>query len=128
MIVFCEELMPRVLKVSCTSDWDKDNNQHIDDSVNRLKNIMEQTEFQFVFLWILNKNIPFSIILKIASKLVLLHNELKTSIDFNILYCNNDDSLKLIQKVLSIYQPEGTIKIAKTKEEVLELINSSTSL
>lgn len=116
--------MPFVLKVSCNSDWNCNTDLHIEESFNILKSIMNETENQFIFLWVLNSNLPpFSVIIKIVSKLVLLYNELKLSIDFNILYCENEDTLKLVEKILSIYEPSRPIKIARNKEEVLKLIN-----
>lgn len=124
MIVFCKKLMPFVLKVSCNSDWNCNTDLHIEESFNILKSIMNETENQFIFLWVLNSNLPpFSVIIKIVSKLVLFYNELKLSIDFNILYCENEDTLKLVEKILSIYEPSRPIKIARNKEEVLKLIN-----
>ena len=124
MIVFCKKLMPFVLKVSCDSDWNCNTDLHIEQSFDILKKIIKESEHQFVFLWILNENLPsFSVILKIVSKLILLHSELKVSVDFNILYCTNEDILKLIEKILSIYEPARPIKIARNKDELLMLIN-----
>jgi hypothetical protein len=124
MIVFCDKLMPRVLKVSCSSDWNIEIEQHINESVSVLKSIMAKAEYQFILLFVLNGKIPpFSAIIKIVSNLVLLYDDLRVSIDFIIIYCNNEDSLKIIQKILTSYEPARPIKIARTKEEILDLIN-----
>ena len=124
MIVFCDKLMPRVLKVSCSSDWNIEIEQHINESISVLKSIMAKAEYQFILLMVLNGKIPpFSAIIKIVSNLVLLYDDLKASIDFIIMYCNNEDSLKIIQKILTSYEPARPIKIARSKEEILDLIN-----
>lgn len=124
MIIFCEKLMPRVLKVFCDSNWNVNIDNHIDDSLNELKNIMERTEYRFIWLWIINENIPsFSVIVKIVSKLVFLYNQLSQSIDFNIVYCSNQDTLNLVERVLSLYKPASEVKIARSKEDIVRLIN-----
>jgi hypothetical protein len=124
MIVFCDKLMPRVLKVYCDSDWNINMDHHINESSTKLKSIMSKAEYQFIFLWILNENMPsFSSVMKIVGKLVLLYNNLKSSVDFNIIYCTDDDKLKLINRILSVYEPARPIKLAKTKEDVVDLIN-----
>jgi hypothetical protein len=97
---------------------------HINESSTKLKSIMSKAEYQFIFLWILNENMPsFSSVMKIVGKLVLLYNNLKSSVDFNIIYCTDDDKLKLINRILSVYEPARPIKLAKTKEDVVDLIN-----
>jgi hypothetical protein len=124
MIVFCDKLMPRVLKVYCDSDWNINMDRHINESATKLKSILSNAEYQFIFLWILNENMPsFSSVMKIVGKLVLLYNDLKSSVDFNIIYCTDDDKLKLINRILSVYEPARPIKLAKTKEDVVDLIN-----
>ena len=50
--------MPFVLKVSCNSDWNCNTDLHIEESFNILKTIMNETENQFIFLWVLNNNLP----------------------------------------------------------------------
>ena len=126
MIIFCEKLMPRVLKVFCDSNWNVNIDNHIDDSLNELKNIMERTEYRFIWLWIINENIPsFSVIVKIVSKLVFLYNQLSQSIDFNIVYCSNQDTLNLVERVLSLYKPASEVKIARSKEDIVRLINEN---
>lgn len=128
MIIFCEKLMPRVLKVFCDSNWNVNIDNHIDDSLNQLKNIMERTEYRFIWLWIINENIPsFSVIVKIVSKLVYLYNQLSLSIDFNIVYCNNQDTLNLVERVLSLYKPVSEVKIARSKEDIVRLINENNN-
>ena len=124
MIVFCKKRMPCILKVSCNSDWNCNTDFHIEESFNTLRSIMREAEYQFIFLWVLNENLPpFSSILKIVSNLILLHNDLKLSIDFNILYCTNEDTTKLVEKILSVYQPSRPIKIARNNEDVLKFVN-----
>lgn len=124
MIVFCKKRMPYILKVSCDSDWNCNTDLHIEESFNTLRIIMREAEYQFIFLWVLNENLPpFSSILKIVSNLILLHNDLKLSIDFNILYCTNEDTIKLVEKILCIYQPSRPIKIARNNEDVLKFVN-----
>ena len=124
MIVFCKKRMPFILKVSCDSDWNCNTDLHIEESFNTLRSIMREAEYQFIFLWVLNENLPpFSAILKIVSNLILLHNDLKLSIDFNILYCTNEDTTKLVAKILSVYQPSRPIKIARNNEDVLKFVN-----
>jgi len=124
MIVFCQKLMPFVLKVSCSSDWNCNTELHIKQSFDILKNILKKSKTQFIFLWVLNENLPpFSTIINIVSKLVLLYNELKVSVDFNILYCKNEDTVKLVENILSLYEPSRPIKIARNNDEVLRLIN-----
>jgi len=118
--------MPRVLKVFCDSNWNVNIDNHIDDSLNQLKNIMERTEYRFIWLWIINENIPsFSVIVKIVSKLVFLYNQLSQSIDFNIVYCSNQDTLNLVERVLSLYKPASEVKIARSKEDIVRLINEN---
>jgi hypothetical protein len=85
---------------------------------------MAKAEYQFILLFVLNGKIPpFSAIIKIVSNLVLLYDDLKASIDFIIMYCNNEDSLRIIQKIMTSYEPARPIKIARSKEEILDLIN-----
>ena len=128
MIIFCEKLMPRVLKVFCDSNWNVNIDIHIDDSLNQLKNIMERTEYRFIWLWIINENIPsFSVIVKIVSKLVYLYNQMSVSIDFNIVYCSNQDTLNLVERVLSLYKPVSEVKIARSKEDIVRLINENNN-
>lgn len=124
MIVFCKKLMPFVLKVSCDSNWGIEIDSHIEESFRELKSIMHDSKYQFILLWVLNENLPsFSVIIKIVGKLVLLYNELNMSIDFNIIYCTNQDTLKLVEKILTLYTPSRPIKIARTNEDVLRYIN-----
>ena len=128
MIIFCEKLMPRVLKVFCDSNWNVNIDNHIDDSLNQLKNIMERSEYRFIWLWIINENIPsFSVIVKIVSKLVYLYNQLSLSIDFNIVYCSNQDTLNFVERVLSLYKPVSEVKIARSKEDIVRLINENNN-
>lgn len=118
--------MPRVLKVTCDSNWNLNIDSHIDESLNHMKNIMEKSTYRFVWLWVVNENIPpFSVIIKIVTKLVFLHKQLNESIDFNLVYCTNKDTLSVVNRVLSLYQPASVVKIARSKEEVLQLINAN---
>jgi len=130
MLVFCEKLMPQVLRMYATEDWNQQSDfegfeRILDECIKRGEKIIilfshpdppEHSNFP-----------PISILMVLISKLFLLKPKLKSAVKFNIIHLQDEEARDNVNLILQYYTPANQTHVVETKEEAAELINSGVA-
>tara|TARA_Y100000389_G_scaffold201567_2_gene244577 strand:- start:15522 stop:15911 length:390 start_codon:yes stop_codon:yes gene_type:complete len=128
MLVFCEKLMPKVLRIYATEDWSQPSDF---EGFNRILDACVERGEKVVILFS-NPNPsehsnfpPFSVLMVLISKLFLLKPKLRLAVKFNIIHLQDEEARDNVNLILQYYTPANTTHVVETKEEAADLINSA---
>jgi len=127
MIVLCQKLMPRILRIYTTPDWSSIGDFEL------LDHILDQcilTNSKIIVLFSNpnpdEKEYPFppiSYIITIAAKLLMLRSKISEAVDYNIIHLQDDEARSNVNNFLQYYTPVNPTHVVETKEEIVAILN-----
>ena len=127
MLIFCTKLMPTVLRMYATSDWETPSDFEGFEAV--LDECIESGSEKNVILFSHpdppehSTFPPLSTLMVLLSKLFVLRPKLSKAVKFNIIHLQDNDARANINTILKYYTPTNTTHVVETKEEAADLIN-----
>jgi hypothetical protein len=127
MIIFCKKLLPDVLRIWTTKDWDHVGdfdlfNEILDEYINKGK--------KFVILFS-NPDVPelgiplppVSTILYIVGQLIMLRSKLKEAVYFNVIHLQDEEARDNMNFLLQYYTPTNETRVVESLTDATNIIN-----
>lgn len=114
-----------ILKLKCDSIWDDKLKfqANVKETLENIKLILQNgNQIKLIFNTSVGDFPPLFEILRIIAFLGSIRNLIKEKLDFTILYIKEDKD-KWLDYILSIYTPVRPIHVAKSKQEIKDLLN-----
>jgi hypothetical protein len=127
MIIYCKKLLPDVLRIWTTDDWDgvvdfELFNEILDEYIEKGK--------KFVILFS-NPGVPelglplppLMQILYIVAKLLMLKSKLKDCVYFNVIHLQDEEARDNMNFLLQYYTPANETHVVESMEDATSIIN-----
>lgn len=127
MINIDTSLMPRVLKMRADSDWSSVGDF---EKFEQILDTAIANDEPFILVYFCGEPAresnfpPISSLLHIVAKLIMLKSKIEKGIAFNVVCVEDPADMENVETVLKYYTPANETHIAKSKEEVVRLIQS----
>ena len=127
MIIFCKKLLPDVLRIWTTKDWD-----HVGDFdlFNEILDEYIEKGQKFVILFS-NPDVPelgiplppVSTILYIVGQLIMLRSKLKEAVYFNVIHLQDEEARDNMNFLLQYYTPTNETRVVESLTDATNIIN-----
>ena len=127
MIIFCKKLLPDVLRIWTTKEWD-----HVGDFdlFNEILDEYIEKGQKFVILFS-NPDVPelgiplpsVSTILYIVGQLIMLRSKLKEAVYFNVIHLQDEEARDNMNFLLQYYTPTNETRVVESLTDATNIIN-----
>ncbi len=128
MIVFCKKLLPDILRIWTTKDWDQVGDFDLFNEV--LDEFIEKGK-KFIILFS-NPNVPelglpmppISSILYVVAKLMMMRSKLLEGVYFNVIHLQDEEARDNMNFLLKYYTPANETHVVESMKDATEIINN----
>tara|TARA_B110000285_G_scaffold173527_1_gene194454 strand:+ start:1287 stop:1688 length:402 start_codon:yes stop_codon:yes gene_type:complete len=128
MIILCKKLLPDVLRVWTTDEWDEIGDF---DMFNEILDEYIEKDKKFVLLFskpgIPTPGIPLPTaptLLYIVAKLVMMKSKLQQAVYFNVIHLQDAEARDNLNFLLEYYTPANDTHVVESIEDATEIINN----
>lgn len=128
MIIFCKKLLPDVLRIWTTDDWDNVGDFELFNDI--LDEFIEKGK-KFIILFS-NPDVPelglplppISSILYVVAKLIMMRSKLQEGVYFNVIHLQDEEARDNMNFLLQYYTPANETYVVESMEDATEMINN----